>query len=397
LAPLVALFVIGTMLQSFLPHFLGTALIALRLVVIPGSIALCMFTLSEGILFAAIVIFFVWCEILLSTSFDKETLQVLLSVLASLPLFKAGVVLGTRESAQPIWRAILFSMLGFNILTIALYANTLLGGSVAADVLAQIQRADEDPFFRFSLGNAIELPAFVAMATVASVVALRGHASSGAWALVANLCTALISQSRMVVLISVYPLLRMWRRFRLAIRVAIVALVVGAVLLEQGELTQMWESLSGRYQGQDYYSAQDRIDIFRTVVSQANLVCLGIGNGIGSSVRMMKTAGMGDRSMESVVLELFYEIGLMRLAAIALLLGYMLYSARRQIKLRIEFLLVVLQSLLLLPVMGYTSLYFFFIGALCVTTHRPDAGQMGRRPAARERRELVIVGRDFSI
>jgi hypothetical protein len=374
IAPLVALLILGTVLSPFLPHFLGTALIGLRLVVMPGVIALGMFTLSEGILIGAFVVFTILCEILVGTHFDKEKLLILLSILALLPFFKAGVVLGSRRVAKPVWRAILFSTMAVNVVTIALYGDALLGGSVATDVLTRAQRGDEDPLFRFSLGNAIELPALAAMATLASIVALRGRGFAGVCALVANLGAALISQSRMVVLISACPFLWMWRRFGLKALVLIVALVVGLVFLNQDGLAAMWNSIYGRFQGDDYHSAEDRVEILRTVLGHSNVACLGVGNGIGSSVRLMIAAGNGERSVESVALQLYYELGLLRIAVFALLFAYIIHHGGFRVRMRLDLLLMAVQAFLLLPIISYTPLYVFCIGALCVEARRISPG-----------------------
>jgi hypothetical protein len=370
LAVLVGLFVMSPVLQAFMPHDVGTALIALRSIVVPGCIAAFVFTWTERILFAAILFAWVLVELLLRTQFDTEDLKVLLSVLGCLPYLKGGMILATSRRSRFVWHGIMLSVFLLNLLTISIYVDTVLGGSLGAEVLDHSRREGEDPFFRFSFGNPIEVPAFLALATAASSRVLGPRAQYVPYALLANLAGSFISQSRMVLAISCYAVLQMWQHFRTAAGMAMVAALVAGAFSQFVEVketwNETWHSISERFTGDDSNSGRNRVEKFLLVLDNANTACLTIGNGINSSVRLSGRSGLGYNSVESVLLQEIYESGLLRLIALALFITYTIRRAGIRLQFRGEFVLGAVQVFLLNCVNGYTPLYVFCLGAVCV-------------------------------
>ena len=380
LSVLVALFIVTMVLQPLLPKSWAMVLIALRYIIVPGFIVAFCFTVFERVLFVALFVGWVLIELQFGTGFDSEDEKVLLSVLGSLPYLKAGMMLASNRNARVVWNGILFSVLFLNIITIAIYVNTLRGGSISSEIFASTQRENEDPLFRFAIGNAIEVPALLALATAASSIVLGGRTPLNLISLVMNLIGSFISQSRMVFIISCYALVRMRRYFnRIAIGAAIVMVLAGmfvskAKVYETGEET--WASLLERFHGNDAGSAENRMDIVGLLRENINLAALTFGNGINSSFHLMGESGMGYVSFDSALLQTFYDAGLLRLLALALFIIYMIRKADFRLQWRGEFLLGFAQVFLLLPIHGYTAMNMFSLGALCINFKNQASPEM---------------------
>ncbi|MGC4073531.1 MAG: hypothetical protein QM760_13655 [Nibricoccus sp.] len=362
---IVATLLLSVILQPFLPTELSFAIIAYRLFVVPVIIITAFFTASEIITYGLFVAGFLLCEYAIGTVFYKDAILVTSYILTLPPYYKAGIVVGGRSEYRAIWPTILLVTMAANLVVIGLYLNAIAGGTLAAEVLSKVGRDSEDPLFRFSLGNAIEVPALLGIATVtACTVGLRSKFLT-TLSLLANLFAAVISQSRLVILLSLYPVMAIWRRSSMSVRIFGVLLLVLVILSQLKVLGLISGSLINRFQGNDYNSASDRLGIASIMVKRFNWQCMSFGNGIGSSIELMQSENLGSRSMESVLFQLLYEIGLLRIAGIILCMW--LYSRKYEIRWKVIYLLVFTQAFMLLPVIGFTPLFVAFSAAICVS------------------------------
>jgi hypothetical protein len=314
-----------------------------------------------------------------------ESTQLLLSLLAVLPLFKAGMMLRGMPEGTPVFRSILLGGLVLNAMTMALVVNALGGGSAAAFVMETVLRDLSEPVFRFAIGNPIEVPALITLATIAGVFALRSErAPYVSVALALNLAAAIAAQSRIVLVMSGLIFLRTLPRFGWPARVAFVALLIGA-LVSQGEvLATTRESISARFAGSDFGSTDDRFRIVGVLMEQCNSACLMFGNGISSSMDAMQNAGLGRRTMENVALQLVYEIGALGIVLLGTMLVRSMLQVKRRFRLSLELLVIVVQTIVALPVTAFAPYFAFSAGA--VLADRPDKARWARRTRAVESR-----------
>ncbi|HVZ64220.1 MAG TPA: hypothetical protein VG838_07045 [Opitutaceae bacterium] len=374
---LCAVLLVGTIAQPFLPRLLETSVVWLRLVLVPVLIWAVMLDLTERFCVLLISVLWLGLETLHDSPLVKTDYIALLSMLTCLPYFTAGLKLRLADGLAPMWHAILWSAFVVNIVTLVLYGLGLSSHPIVAEVLATVRREGEDPNFRFALGNAIEVPAALSIATVASLAALGRPTSYIPVALMLNFAAAIVSQSRIVLLIAAYPVFGLWRHFSRPGKIVAITLVTVAVCWQSYYITDTWASIRERYSGQDAGSAISRIERVRLVYQHMDIGCLTFGHGVYSSVRLMEANGFGYLSVESALLQLFYEKGLLSILIFLGYLGYALRARGCRLVYSLPLALVLLQVLMLLPVNSYMPLSFFCIGVLCAGRRKERDGWHG--------------------
>jgi hypothetical protein len=364
-APLVSSFLVFTVLQPFLPGRFGSLMVLLRFMAVPAAVALLVFGWQDRIMFALLATFLVLWQYGAADGFDAYSMQLLLSLLAVLPLFKAGVILRGTAHGRPIFRALLIGGLVLNGITIALVLDALRGGTAAAIVMETVLRDLNEPTFRFAIGNPIEVPALITLATVAAAVALgddRPRYLSLALAL--TLAAAVAAQSRIVILLSALIGLRSVPRFGWVGRIGFGALLVAGLLSQSDILATTRESVAARFTGQDYGSTADRLAIFNVLLDQCDYSCLTFGHGISSSMDAMQNAGLTRRTMENVALQLVYEIGVVGIVLVVALMLRAMVVSKRLFRLSPELVVMFAQAVLFLPLTAFTPYVAFCIGAV---------------------------------
>jgi hypothetical protein len=372
LAPLVGLFLLATVFQPLLPRIVQHPIIALRFIIVPGLIALFLFSFPERILLVIFAGGFLCFEVARESRLDNRAILNMLTLLTALPFCRAGALLGTKEEARSIWHAVMLSMVAINLVTMGIYFDTLAGGATGSNVFEKVNRAEDDPLFRFALGNAIEIPALIVIASASAAVALRG--STGArylpYALLLNLGPAFISQSRVVFLIALVSFLTLWKDLRTVAKAIFILIVTGLVLSKRELIAGTWGSLISRFSGNDDGSTHDRLAILKLMVNSVDISWFLLGHGIHSSFDFMAASGKGYRSVENVVLQLMYEIGLIGILLHVIFFRAVLPKAGLRAGWYPLRILIVAQMLLLLPLNSYSQLYVAFATALWLETSR---------------------------
>jgi hypothetical protein len=382
----VAVLTVGTVLQPLLPAVFAPGLIAARLVFLPALFVLLFFGFVELVALTAFAVLVLGLMLLHAAQVDSTSIQTYLSIVAIPACFVGGCKVMSKPWAKSLWSALLLTALGLNLLTIVIYGSALAGGGVANDIFSLVQREGEDPLFRFAMGNAIEIPALLAVATVASAMALNVGTPWVAFALCINFISAGISQSRLVLVLAATTLIRYLPRIHPMATAGILILLIGGIASYPDAIVDNFESITQRFMGDDSGSAKDRVHIASLVFELCDASCLAFGSGVGSSLLAMQNAGEGQRTFESVFLQLIFEIGL---CGCALLVGTIALALRgRKLKYHFspEIGLIFLQVMLLLPVFTFTPLYAFLAGAVLVSRRQPS------RQSAALRGDRLSVG-----
>ena len=129
------------------------------------------------------------------------------------------------------------------------------------------------------------------------------------------------------------------------------------------------ESLINRFTGGDAGSLNDRQSIYLMIFNEINIHVLLIGNGLTSSASLMQQVTGEYRSIESLFLQLMYEIGLIGLTVFLFSIAKNIKNIFKIIPKDVVSLLILAQILFLIPVFNYLPYIFFSLGVASVKSY----------------------------
>lgn len=294
--------------------------------------------------------------------FDFFRLNIVL-IITSAILFRAGYFISKYKYTE----FFNYLVIGASLANLAILISFLTVFLGLIDVSFFYDPFDRDArlgIFRFTIGNAIEAPFLICSLLAAGIARSSFGSRILALLLILNLVLALISQSRIVILISFFMLLTQikFSNFIIYILFGLIAFFYGEIVLDYS--LAVFDSLFSRFTGDDYGSQTDRLNAFSMVFDNIDGAKLIWGGGIASSAELFLLAEGNYRTVESVFLQFIYETGL-----IGTFIYYLILTNSIQIRFKLNILnivliLIAIEQFGLLPIFGSYPLVMFSLGAL---------------------------------
>ncbi len=359
-------------LQPLIGGFAASSILFARMLLLPIGVAALMRRAVHGptlLLLLALVV---------ATGFpgmayrSQDYFIVVTAILGAVVLYRAGVIVASRDGGQASWVSLVQGISLLNAVTLGVLGAATLGLIDLATLFEPLQRDLDFGLARFSLGNPIEVP-FVASAVLYAALrhapADQGHLGAA----LLNLTSAAISESRVVVLIALLIFAEQWLRSRPGAKLVSTAALLGLLAWSGELLMPLVESISARFAGQDFGSGEDRAFLVDAVLHGIDPLTLWAGNGLTSGAELIRQVAGTYRTVESALLQMVYEIGVVGLAIVvaALRVGLPPHRPASPWMHPVTFLLWV-QLLLFLPVSNLIPMAAFALGALAVAapSHR---------------------------
>lgn len=232
-----------------------------------------------------------------------------LALFGAIIFFRFGVVIAGKTDSDANWLALIYSITLLNLVTLILLNLVVQGVIDYAFIYESVQRDIEYGISRFSLGSPIELP-FILSALLYVGISFMPSNRTFMIPAILNLAAAAISQSRVVLLIAVLITVKQWIRSTKVVRFLSIIVILTSLSLTWDYFEPVFTSIGDRYNGQDDGSAEDRRALVGKVLSEMDPEQLIIGKGITSAAQSMLRSTGTYRSVESLLLEKFYEIGI---------------------------------------------------------------------------------------
>ena len=358
-------------LQPLIGGFAASSILFARTLLLPMLLALLMRRAAHGPTLVLLLALLFATGVPGIAYRTQDYLVVITAILGAIVLYRAGVIVASRGGGQATWVALVHGISLLNVVTLGVLSAATMGLVDLAALIEPLQRDLAFGLARFSLGNPIEVP-FVASAVLYAALrhgaANRGHIGAASL----NLATAAISESRVVVLIALLIFAERWLRSSLRAKLVSTAVMIGLVGWSEELLMPLIESITARFAGEDFGSGDDRAFLVNTVLRGLDPLTLWAGNGLTSGAELIRQVAGTYRTVESVLLQMVYEIGVVGLAAAAatLRLGLPPHRSASQWSHPVTFLLWV-QLLLFVPVTNLMPLAAFALGALAVVRPGP--------------------------
>lgn len=260
-----------------------------------------------------------------------------------------------KSAAQNLAIGLFFGAAAVNLVTLLIFSFIIAGYIDIIEVFSIFDRSVDTGVWRFSLGNAIEVPFLLTMCTVICYEQAKRYRFISMVCVLLNLIVALISQSRGVTLICIFHLLIYLRYiFFLAMPALLLFFIISNEIVLT-IITETFDSLVLRFSGEDYGSASMRELMFVEVITNISSSSLLFGSGaLSSSVLMLNVVGKL-MTVEAAILQLVYEFGL--IGSIIILSGFILNIIRQAYKLPIYMWAFFVQLFILLPVTASFAIF----------------------------------------
>jgi hypothetical protein len=299
-----------TGLQPYLPSFLQVVSLHLRESIGPLILLWILRDhLRVSALGALVVLLGITSFAAISTT-ANDVFLVAAPLLGGVLFFQAGRLVSQRDDLRFAWVWLARGATIVNLLTIAVYVGILLGVLDLAFFLDVAQRPEDAGLARFSFGNPIELPLLLTSLLYAAQ-RQDGSGRSYVFDTGLNLVVALVSESRVVVLAAAILFIGSLGKLGWRDRVIVLLLMAGLGFVARDHVADVLGSLGDRFGGNDYGSADDRKALVGITLDNLTPVGLLFGNGLTSSFELLQFVIHEHRSVESVVLQCVYEIGLL--------------------------------------------------------------------------------------
>lgn len=348
-------------LQPYTPRFLEIIIIYTRLIIGP---LLIIFFLRSRVNFNWIVILTIYLIIssliYLPPVFDDFKLMFLNST-AAVTFFMLGKYLTKENIYNFQFRYLAYGVNVFNIISLAIYFLISVNALNVKEVYAQLDRPLDIDLTRFALGNAIELPFGMTCFLFAAIVLSKNN-ETFIISTFLNLILAIISQSRVVVIIATFLFLYEFLKSNLKTRTFLLIVLLALFPLIVDHFIPIINSIIDRLQGNDQQSGHNRLFYLLTVLKNFDLSGLIFGHGFTSSSVLIRDILGEYKSVESVLLQLLYDIGLVGFLILFLPVFYSNFRPLVQGQYKIALLMVYVQLMLFLPVNGYMPFAFFLFG-----------------------------------
>jgi hypothetical protein len=360
--------------QPYTPRFLEVVIIGLRLIIGP---LLIIFYLRSNSNFNWIIILIAYLVIssliFLPPVFDDFKLM-FLNTTASVAFFMLGRQILNSDESRYKFRYLAYGVNLFNIISLIVYLLVAIDILNIRAVYSLINRPLDVDLSRFALGNAIELP-FGMTCFLFSAIVISDRKEPFIFSTTLNLTLALISQSRVVIIIALLLFFYEFMKCNWKTKTIFIFLFLCMIPFVIDTFQPILNSIIARLKGNDFNSGHIRLYYLLTVLKHFDLGGLFLGHGVTSSSVLMKEILGQYKSVESVLLQLIYDIGL--IGFLVLFLPVFFYDFNYLVKgqYRLALIFVYIQLLLFLPVNGYMPFTFFLFGVCSSPKNRelPEA------------------------
>ena len=382
---------VTAIMQSFLPESIKFVVLYSRMLLLPVLVLLFQREEIHWTSFLALVLFSLANGF--SAMMTRPQLFALdfISLFGGILLFRAGRALGGDSRFSAGWEALVWGVAAVNALTLLIFAGIYYGYLPMEPIFFLLQKDTYFGLDRFTLGNAIEVP-FVMTALLYAGTRSATKGRIHFLHVILNLVTAIMSQSRVVMLAALFVFLEQWvncsRRHK---AISLAAILVGLVVVWENVFDTFY-SIVSRFGGRDYGSTEDRAIMLRMVLQEIEVPGLILGKGLtGGAALIQQRTGMY-RTVESVVVALLFELGLV---GCGLLLVTLVAGKRRlswfEPGIHPATWLLWAELLLFMPIFPLMPLVMFALGALAVQ-HNSKSRAEDRRPDQAESRGGPSVG-----
>ena len=368
---LCSFFPVITVFHAAFYDFLEPVLLLFRTIVLPMISFYLIRKYSSPLIlifFILYVLLFGFGELVLTT--DKFIMNIIF-LISFIILFRFGCLHEDFFEPSRLGKSLIYASIILNLLVGTIYIYVLLGIFDVADIYA-IFEPDRDPALgsgRFTIGNAIEVPLLATTLTYAGS-RITQITRLVIFALILNLTLALVSESRIVIVIASFILISVaFRANNKFFFFLILFTAFYAVISNWDEISIIFNSIIERFYGNDGGSANDRLFTINLAISSLTFFSIIFGEGLTASQQMMLQETGIYRTIEAFGFELLFELGFI---GILILIIVLLDGIRRNFFLKtlssIPLIFIWLQLLFFLPLNPLLPITGFCIG---VATFRP--------------------------
>lgn len=347
-------------LSPFFPPTLISVFSVFNLAVIPLVIIGSKLDLEVFIISLLVVLYFGIYLILSDLTFEMLRYYYLLIITIIMFMVSSQV----KSFDYTISKNVSYGATSFNILTILIY-GALLAGFIDLDpIYDTLNRVNDIGLSRFSIGNAIVVPLFMAVMFWYGCSQIKGYIIVPAFI---NLICSVISESRFVIIISILIILKIVFDNRLWGKTSFLIISILIFTLTESDLfglINIIESIFYRFLGSDSGSAEERMRLFGLITNMQDVPGFLFGHGLGSSTDLVYKFSGEYRTVESFAYQFFYEIGFLGcLFALALIINTLKKINFNNIGL-LEYLIVfsvLVQLLFLIPLTEVTPFLIYVL------------------------------------
>ncbi len=363
----VFLFVLPLMIgfQTFLPKGLQVSFIYMRMLVLPLLFFVLLYKNINLYVIFLFILYAFFVSFIEPPDDSRYFFLVFLSLVASIFYFKMGRYAIDYYDGLMSVKYLAYGVNLFNFLTIVLYF-LLADGYIDKGLFFEMARKNSLNMFRFSVGNPIEIPFVMSSLLLSSMILLRDKMILLQSSFL-NLCVTVISESRLLVIIAVLMFLYQFIKSRPKDIIITFFFVVCVYILMGQEYGYMLSSYFDRLSLKTDYSVYLRESFFWIVFQDMRLIDLIGGSGLTSSLDLVKGFLGYSATVESVSLQLIYEVGVIGLV----LFFVSVYIDKKKYSIfGPAYLIVILyyvQMFVLLPIFTLMPFCFFLFGVATKT------------------------------
>tara|TARA_B100000767_G_scaffold126146_1_gene120260 strand:- start:6839 stop:7993 length:1155 start_codon:yes stop_codon:yes gene_type:complete len=353
-------------LQPLLPFLLAQVFLIFKLILIPVIILYYLGTPKNIIWFYFIILHLVGLLAIYQPSNLYQYFINFLCIFSSIPLFILGKHLVKSNYNLSNFKYLVYGTNIFNIITLGLLLLVTIGYVDISQVYEPLGRGDDVWLgsWRFSLGNAIETPFIATIFLFAGILLTKRENKSAVFvaSTLLNFTVSLISQSRVVIAISLLLFLYQLTKVSMIKKIMIVSLITSIVLSAGVFINEIGLSLLDRLSGNDYGSTDQRLRFVNIISENLFENNFLIGNGLTSSYDLNLEKFGRYQTGESVLLELIYDTGI--LGAFLIFIPVLKNNLKSLLKgeYRLALLFVYIQVMFLLPLFSSMMFVFFIFG-----------------------------------
>jgi hypothetical protein len=354
-------------LQSFLPKNIETILIYLKFIVLPIVFIYFVKTKKNILWFYLVTIYLIILSII-NFNIKFEIFQlVFLSIFSSIPYYLIGKFLVNSNYNLSNFKYLVYGVNLFNITTLLILILISFGYIELSYFFETVNRIgiDDTTTARFALGNAIEIPFVMTCILFGGIILSKKKDNnlSFIYSTFLNLSISVISQSRIVIIISlflfVYELFSIGKYKKL-----IFALLLLSVFYYINPLLDdtIFTSIIERFTGNDSGSKNERLILLNIVLDNFWGNNFLFGNGLTSSTLLIKEVYGIYRTVEVFILEILFELGIIGFFLIVFpIIKSNIYSLLKG-NYRLALLFVYVQLFFFLPISPAMIFVFFLFG-----------------------------------
>ena len=355
--------------QSFLPKIIETPFLYFKLILLPLII---LYFLKSKKFFLWIYIIFIHTLILFvlypPTNFDVYKLA-FLSIFSSIPMYLLGKYLINSEHDLSIFKYVIYGVNLFNLSTIVILVLISLNILDLYDIYSQVGRKDDEflGLYRFVLGNAIEVPLTMTCLIFSSILLNKNKNENEFFILstLLNLVVALISQSRLIIIIALLLFLFQIRKSSIYLKIFTVGIVSIMVYYLGFYFDEISSSVIDRFSGYDSGSSNERFKLLNYFFDSFWYDNFLIGNGLTSSSEMLRSNFGEFRTIESMFFEILYDFGFFGFSIILAPIIFNNIIFFKNVKYKLPLIFLYLQSMFFLPIYTSMMFVFFVLGVNC--------------------------------